>query len=252
MLTISHICLKHIISVFTILSVGYLTSFSQLELHKYFFSEWNRLCSNTKSLSCYVYQIKSSFSVMSAWHKVLYMTIWQLFDFYEQFLIYESHNHKEHLRFYSCPRLQTIINKLKGVTVPFNFADATYLWARKLQCCLFSCLIVPQSVGELKQAACQTMADRTNKRGLLCVWLPSCFTVISHLPLLLALSLLLFCCLSFLTSQIIWLSAAWSTLQQDEYHVMHLDYPSFGPSGSPMPHTPSNSSASDSGVSKHV
>uniref|UniRef100_A0A3B5LB20 HERPUD family member 2 n=1 Tax=Xiphophorus couchianus TaxID=32473 RepID=A0A3B5LB20_9TELE len=31
------------------------------------------------------------------------------------------------------------------------------------------------------------------------------------------------------------------------YHVMRLDYPSFGPSGSPMPHTPSNSSASDSG-----
>ncbi|XP_005814592.1 homocysteine-responsive endoplasmic reticulum-resident ubiquitin-like domain member 2 protein isoform X1 [Xiphophorus maculatus] len=30
---------------------------------------------------------------------------------------------------------------------------------------------------------------------------------------------------------------------------MHLDYPSFGPSGSPMPHTPSNSSASDSGSS---
>ncbi|XP_014905349.1 homocysteine-responsive endoplasmic reticulum-resident ubiquitin-like domain member 2 protein [Poecilia latipinna] len=30
---------------------------------------------------------------------------------------------------------------------------------------------------------------------------------------------------------------------------MHLDYPSFGPSGSPMPHTPSNSPASDAGSS---
>uniref|UniRef100_A0A3Q2Z9X4 HERPUD family member 2 n=1 Tax=Kryptolebias marmoratus TaxID=37003 RepID=A0A3Q2Z9X4_KRYMA len=61
-----------------------------------------------------------------------------------------------------------------------------------------------------------------------------------------------FCCKlsSFCCHRVAPLTSGPADPQQDEFHMMHLDCTSLGPPGSPMPQSPSSSSASDSRVSK--